>query len=388
MATVLILGAGMVGSTMAIDLSLRGDTDVVLADKRPDALRNAASKVKRIAARDVRTVTTDLSNATDVTRLASNSDIVVGALSSVIGFQTLRAVIAAKRNYVDISFMPENPLDLDSLARESGVTAVVDCGVAPGLSNLLAGHAASTFDPCERIEIYVGGLPRERTWPYQYKAAFSPADVIEEYTRPARLVEHGRTVVREALSEPELMNFAECPGVGTLEAFNTDGLRTLIDTLPNVPHMKEKTLRYPGHIELMRVLRETGLFSKEFIDVGGASVRPLDVASRLLFPKWTYEDGEVDVTVMRVIAHGRRAGAPCRMEWTLFDQYDPRQACTSMSRTTAYPATIMVDEVLSGRVNRRGVLPPEVLGSDEALVRRVLAGLEARGVSVKRSDGP
>jgi len=388
MATVLILGAGMVGSTMAIDLAQRGNADVVLADKRPEALRNAASKVKRIAGRDVRTVASDLSNAADVTRLAREADIVVGALSSVIGFQTLRAVIDAKRNYVDISFMPENPLDLDALAREANVTAVVDCGVAPGLSNLLAGHAASTLDPCERIEIYVGGLPRERTWPYQYKAAFSPADVLEEYTRPARLVEYGRTVVREALSEPELMNFADCPGVGTLEAFNTDGLRTLIDTLPHVPHMKEKTLRYPGHIELMRVLRETGLFSKEFIDVGGTSVRPLDVTSRLLFPRWTYEDGEVDATVMRVIAHGRRAGSSCRMQWTLFDQYDPRQECTSMSRTTAYPATIMVDEVLSGRVSHRGVLPPEVLGNDEALVQRVLAGLEARGVSVKGSAGP
>src|SRR5207247_9524925 len=141
------------------------------------------------------------------------------------------------------------------------------------------------------------------------KAGFAPHDVIEEYTRPSRIVEHGRIVVREALSEPELMEF---PELGTLEAFNTDGLRSVATTLA-VPFMKEKTLRYPGHIELMRVLRSVGLFAKDPIEVKGprgsagsaASVRPLDVLSTLLFPQWTYEEGEADLTVMRIDAKGK-----------------------------------------------------------------------------------
>src|SRR4029450_4766258 len=125
-------------------------------------------------------------------------------------------------------------------------------------------------DACRLVEIYVGGLPRERRWPFDYKAGFAPADVIEEYVRPARMVEQGRVVVKEALSEPELIDF---PGVGTLEAFNTDGLRGLRAAV-KAPFMREKTLRYPGHVELMRAFRETGFFSKEPVDLGGPLARP------------------------------------------------------------------------------------------------------------------
>src|SRR5262249_11471019 len=255
-----------------------------------------------------------------VREVVEPQDIVLGALPSVLGFQTLRAVLAARRPYVDISFMSENALELDALACEAGVCAVVDCGVAPGVSNMMAGYAASQLDECERVEIYVGGLPVERRWPFDYKAGFAPYDVIEEYVRPARLVEHGRVVVKEALSEPELMHV---PGVGTLEAFNTDGLRSLIFTL-RAPFMQEKTLRYPGPVQLMRAFRETGLFSKEPLNVGGQLIRPLDATAALLFPKWTFEEGEADLTVMRVIVAGRRGGQRRRYSWDLVDSFDPQ----------------------------------------------------------------
>src|SRR5262249_10095963 len=147
-------------------------------------------------------------------------------------------------------------------------------------------------------------------------APFAPSDVIEEYVRPARMVENGKIVIKEALSEPELIDF---PGVGSLEAFNTDGLRSLIQTLAGVPDMKEKTLRYPGHIELMRVLRPTGFFDQKPITVDGVSVRPLDVTSALLFPKWTFEEGEGELTVLRVIVEGKKNGAPARYQWDLLD---------------------------------------------------------------------
>jgi lysine 6-dehydrogenase len=281
---------------------------------------------------------------------------------------------------VDISFMAEDPLQLSALAQARGVTAVVDCGVAPGMSNLLCGHAAARLDPCESLAIYVGGLPVERRWPFEYKAPFAPHDVLEEYTRPSRVVERGEIVVKEALSEPELLDF---PGVGTLEAFNTDGLRSLATTLP-VPWMKEKTMRYPGHIALMRVLRETGFFSKEPLTVRGpggkAQVRPLDVTAALMFPKWTFEEGEADLTVMRVSAVGVEAGRRVRLTWDLFDRYDPETRTRSMSRTTGYPATIVARWLAEGRFRRPGVHPPETLGADAGLVQAMLQELAARGV--------
>ncbi|MFG0284743.1 MAG: saccharopine dehydrogenase family protein [Phycisphaerales bacterium JB039] len=365
-----VLGAGMVGRVIAADLA--EDFEVTLADNRTDALESAA----RHAGRPIRTIAADLSDPRALADLIAGADVVAGALASGLGFQTLRTLIECGRPYCDISFMPQNAWELDEMARARGLTAIVDCGVAPGMSNLLAGFGAARLDTCERIEIYVGGLPRQRRWPFQYKAAFSPADVIEEYTRPARLVEHGQVVEREALSEPELMDF---DGVGTLEAFNTDGLRSLAYTM-DAPFMKEKTLRYPGHIELMRVLRATGLFGSEPVAIGDSAVRPLDLLSALMFPMWSYEEGEEDLTVMRIIVEGERAGARRRLSWDLLDFYDRQLQRTSMARTTAYPCAILARMLAEGSLRRPGVITPEQLGPDQALVDRVLAEHERRGV--------
>jgi saccharopine dehydrogenase-like NADP-dependent oxidoreductase len=277
--------------------------------------------------------------------------------------------------------MAEDFSELSEKAKAKGISAVVDCGVAPGMSHILSAYGAAQLDRCDEIEIYVGGLPRERRWPYEYKAAFAPADVIEEYTRPARIVEHSRVVVRPALSEPELMDFA---GIGTLEAFNTDGLRSLTTSL-QVPFMKEKTLRYPGHIELMRVMRETGLFSKEPMTVKGATVRPLDLTSALLFPKWTYEPGEEDLTVMRVTAAGSKYNQPHRVAFDLLDYFDQQSQATSMARTTAFPCAIIARMLASGRITTKGVLPPETLAAVPGLVEEILKEHAARGVLYRRT---
>lgn len=373
MKKALILGGGMVGSAMAMDLAGESDLSVTVADVRAEAIERVRSRY------GVEVVRADLGDPAAVTKLASGYDIVLGALSSVIGLQTLRAVLEAGKNYCDISFMPEDALQLDTFARERGVTAVVDCGVAPGMSNLMAGHAASRIETCQSIEIYVGGLPVRRSWPYNYKAGFAPHDVIEEYVRPSRIVENGKLVVREALSEPELLEFQE---LGTLEAFNTDGLRSLATTL-TVPFMKEKTMRYPGHIELMRVLRDTGLFSKEPVEIDGHLVRPLDLTAKVLFPKWTYADGEADLTVMRVSATGTTDGKPVTMGWDLYDEYDPKTDTRSMSRTTAFPATIVARMLLDGRYRSPGVHPPEHLGRESGVLEHVLAELGRRGVTYR-----
>lgn len=367
---VVILGGGMIGSAMAMDLSREPGWDVTVADVREETL------ARLVARYGVAGVRAELGDAAAVERLVVDYDLVIGALPSAIGFQTLAAVLRAGRDYVDISFMPENALELDALARERGVTAVVDCGVAPGVSNVMVGYAAARLDRCERVEIYVGGLPAERRWPFDYKAGFAPHDVIEEYVRPARVVENGRLVVKEALSEPELMDF---PGVGTLEAFNTDGLRSLARTI-KAPFMKEKTLRYPGHVHLMRALRETGFFSKEPIDLGGQWVRPLDATAALLFPKWTFGEGEADLTVLRVSVTGERDGLGVRYSWDLLDAFDRATGLRSMSRTTAFPATIMAGILASRAFERPGVHAPEAVGAVPGLLERMLRELEQRDV--------
>lgn len=372
-----ILGCGMVGSIMAADLARDDDFTITVVDARPAALE---AVTKRLGSR-VTTRQADLSDADAVKAAVADADIVLGALASRIGFQTLETIIGVGKDYVDISFMPEDAWTLDDRAQSAGVTAVVDCGVAPGMSNLMAGYGARALDVCREIVIYVGGLPVERRLPYQYKAGFSPYDVIQEYTRPSRIVEHGEMVVREALSEPEIIDFE---GIGSLEAFNTDGLRSLAATL-DVPFMKEKTLRYPGHIDLMRAFRATGLFDEEAISIptadgASAMIKPIDVISTLMFPKWTYDEGERDLTVMRVEVSGEKGGSEMSYRWDLLDYYDPDQRATSMSRTTAFPATIIARLIARGDLRRPGVHPPEKLADVDGLLDHVLVELGKRGI--------
>lgn len=374
-----VLGTGMVGSVIAADLARTRGWRVRAFDASREALDRCIDRCERHGARPsaIETGEADLADTDVVAELVEPADIVIGAMPGRFGLATLETVIKAGRDYCDISFMPENPLDLHDFARRKGVTAVYDMGVAPGMCHLLSGLACRTLDDVERIEILVAGLPRHRHWPFEYKAGFSPSDVIEEYIRPSRVVENGRVVVKEALSEPELVDFE---GLGTLEAFNTDGLRSLVDTL-DVPNMVEKTMRYPGHIELMRVFRETGFFSEEEIELkNGTKVRPLDVTESLLFPKWTFEDMEPDVTVMRVTAEGVHGRVPTRMTWNLVDHLDPETGFTSMSRTTAFPAAVMARMIADGSFRRRGLFAPEQLAGHKGLVERMFKELKARGV--------
>ncbi len=364
-----MLGAGLVGAPMAADLAAEPDFQVTVADKNQGALdRLAKLRVERLCR--------DLASPDVVMELASQSDMVLSAVPGFLGYKTLEAVLRAGRDVVDIAFCPENALALDALARERGVTAVIDIGVAPGMSNVLAMSAHRSFDVTDAIVTYVGGLPQVRRWPYEYAAVFSPIDVIEEYTRPARYVEHGVVVTRPALSDPELLEF---PGVGTLEAFNTDGLRSMAETM-SVPNMKEKTLRYPGHIAKMAVLRETGYFSTEPVEVAGAMVRPIDLTAKLLFPMWKLREGEGDVTVMRVIVEGTRGGHRERCTWELFDRYDTATGVHSMARTTGYTATATVRMVARGLYARKGVSAPEALGEHPECVAFLLSELAKRGV--------
>jgi len=367
---IVVLGAGLIGGPMAKDLAGDDDIQVTVADISASAL-SALSEGTRID-----TIEADLADQTALTRMLGPADLVVNAVPGFMGFATLKTIIGAGKNVVDIAFFPEDPFLLDALAKDHGVTAVVDCGVAPGMSNMLVGRCHQQLDRTDSVLIYVGGLPERRQWPYEYKAVFSPIDVIEEYTRPAFYVENGTLVKRPALSDPEYIDF---PGVGTLEAFNTDGLRSLYKSL-GIPNMKEKTLRYPGHIEKIAVLRESGFFNTEPIDVNGVKIRPLDVTAKLLFPMWQLKAGEVDITVMKVIAEGQKERRHTRITWDLLDRYDPDTGIHSMARTTGYTATVVVRLIKDGRLDQKGVIPPERIGAQAACMDYILNGLSQRGV--------
>jgi len=370
-ARILVLGAGMVGSAMARDLSARHD--VLCCDRDERALATLDS------ATGVRTAVLDCRDPEPVTQAAAAQDLVVSAVPGALGYATLATLIAAGRPIADISFFPEEALDLDELAQQSGVPAVTDIGVAPGLDHLILGHHDATMT-VRRFECLVGGLPQHPVWPWKYKAPFSPVDVIEEYLRPARLMEHGRVVVKDALSEPE---FVEFEGVGTLEAFNTDGLRSLLRTMPHIPDMREKTLRYPGHRELVLALRTGGFLAETPHRIGDDTFIPRELTESLLFRAWKLEPGEPELTVMRVTVEGLDDDRTVRHVWTLDDRTDPATGTSSMARTTGYTCTGMVEAMLSGLWHRPGVAPAEVVGREPGLFEFVREHLAARSVTLQ-----
>lgn len=372
----LILGAGRVGRAIAFDLANESGWQVAIADRSVEALARAARGL------DVERLELSVEVEGSLRAIVSGFDLVIGALPSFLGFAALREVIEAGKPYVDISFFEEDPLSLDALARERGVVAVVDSGIAPGFDNLILGHELERCDNVDRFTCFVGGLPLIRSWPWEYKAPFAPYDVINEYTRPARMVSGGKVVTRPALSDPELIEF---PGVGTLEAFNTDGLRTLLTSV-DVPEMIEKTLRYPGHAEKMRLLREAGFFSNEPLQLDGGAVVPLELTSKLLFDAWSFGPDEEELTVMRVSVEGRVAGVAERHTYDLIDRTDRASGLTSMARTTGFTCAATARLVAAGKVAAPGVYALERVGQIQDCYQRVAGDLRARGIELTESS--
>jgi saccharopine dehydrogenase-like NADP-dependent oxidoreductase len=243
----------------------------------------------------------------------------------------------------------------------------MDCGVAPGMGNVIFGYHDKLMKISD-YECFVGGLPVKREWPYEYQAVFSPIDVIEEYIRPARLIQNKKLIIKEALSETELIEFEE---IGTLESWNSDGLRSLIKTMPHVPNMIEKTLRYPGCVEYLKVLRASGFFSHKEIEVNGTKIKPIDVTSKLLFPKWEMKDGDKDFTIMRIIIKGEENGHKVIYQYNLLDRYENNTI--SMARTTGFTCTAVANLVLDKKYKKTGISPPEYLGEHFEFIRNYLS---------------
>jgi len=366
---VAVLGSGMVGSAIAMDLASRHHvTAFDVSNDNLDLLRKRNPRIE--------TQQADLQNYSLYPQLLASFDIVVTAVPGFIGYKTLEATINCGKNIVDISFFPEDVLQLDKLAKEKGVTVITDCGVAPGMSNFIVGRYNEEMK-INALEIYVGGLPKVRKKPFQYKAPFSPADVIEEYIRPARLMENGHIIARPALSEVEWIHFEN---LGTLEAFNTDGLRSLLYTMPHIRNQKEKTMRYPGHVDIIISLKESGFFNETPIDINGSKISPLKVTSQILFNEWKLGLEEEELTVMKVKLIGKKDGESKTIEWNLLDFYDHETKISSMARTTGYTCTAAVNLLAQNLFNEKGVFPPELVGKHKNCFDFILEYLRERKV--------
>jgi len=376
MKKIIILGAGMVGKAMAIDLSKKYKVKSIDIDKESlDFLSHNY---------EIESEVVDVTNENALSEAIKDYDLVISAVPGFLGLETIKRVIKNKKDLVDISFLPEGVMNLDKMAKEHDVTVIMDCGVAPGMPNIIAGYYNERMK-IENFEYMVGGLPKVRTFPFEYKAPFSPCDVIEEYTRPARFVENGKIVVKPAMSDLELIDFNRA---GTLEAFNSDGLRSLIYTLKNIPNMKEKTLRFPGHIKMIQAFKAAGFFENEPIKVKGNEIVPFDVTSEILFKAWKLNPEDREFTIMRIIVQGEENGVKKEIVYDLFDEYDPIEKLSSMARTTGFTGTAAADIILNNVFNEKGMFPPELVGKNPECFEYILEYLKDRDINYVKSEKP
>ena len=376
---ILVLGYGNVGSIVAKDLAeSMPSANVAIAGRHEIKAKEVAATINR---KNVTTIRLDADAYDGIVDTMKTFDLIVGTLPGDLGYRSIQAAIDAKVDMVDVSYMPENPLTLDKHAIKAGVTVVPDCGVAPGLSNLLVGHVLSKLDQVESIHIMVGGLPKEPVPPLGYVLTWSPTDLIDEYTRKANIIQKGRVVEVEPLTGLEEIEF---PGVGKLEGFYTDGLRTLLYTIKDVKNMWEKTLRYPGHAHSIKLLETLGFFSKDPIQVDKARLAPRDVTVEVLKKSLLRPEVE-DLLAMKVEVSGTAKREKKRYVYHLLDHYDRENAIKAMARTTAYPASIVSQLIAKNMVKKKGLVPLEKLGARDNIFSTIMTELEKRHVKILES---
>ncbi len=368
MNNILVIGGGMVGSAICFDLLK--EHKVSLWDINPvkNPLLDMHPNYKFAAL--------DLFDSEKVD--FEPFDLIVLAVPGFLGFRSLEHILFSSKPIVDISFFPEEASLIHDYAKACGSTVIVDCGVAPGFSNMVLGHHAAR-EKVNNFSCYVGGLPLEPEPPFYYKAPFSPIDVIEEYTRPARIRRNGNDLELEALSELEEVDFGR---YGTLEAFNTDGLRSLLKAFPQIPNMTEKTLRHPGHAQLIMDLRSAGFFNENEIELRGKSIRPIDVSSKLLIDQWVLGPAEAEFTLMKIEVETNKVSHA----YMLYDERDEASGMASMSRTTGYTCTAAVNWLLDTQHKEAGIYAPEQMAKQEGFLEHVMAYLKARDISIAYSS--
>jgi lysine 6-dehydrogenase len=377
----LVLGAGLQGSACAYDL-LQNDevTEVRLADisteHLPDFLAPYSGRRLILTRLDVRDVE-------GVRALMRESDAVMSAIPYYFNLDLAKHAAEAGVHFCDLGGNTDIVFEqkkLDAKAREKGITIVPDCGLAPGMVNILAQHGIDQLDTVDEVKIFVGGLPQDPEPPLNYQIVYSLEGVLDYYTTLSWVVRNGKREQVKALSELEPVHF-DSP-VGELEAFHTaGGLSTMAFRYEGkIPTMEYKTLRYPGHAKIMEALRELGLLELEPINVKGVRVSPRDVAVAAMGPRLTKPEGK-DLVALRVIVKGKKAGAVKSISYELVDFYDDERGISAMMRTTGYSLSI------TGQMQARGeVQPPGVHTPDECIpAEKYIAELRKRGINIRIS---
>ncbi|MCD6243754.1 MAG: saccharopine dehydrogenase NADP-binding domain-containing protein [Candidatus Korarchaeota archaeon] len=361
------------GKAIAYDLYERvTGSNLLLVDKSRESLDEARKLVNKA---DIRVA--DLSNAEEIYRIIKDVDAAVSALPGKFGKIAWIAAVKAGVDMVDVSYSPDDPMHFHVQANDAGVTIVPDAGVAPGLSNMMAGRAYAQLEEVRELKIYVGGIPENPIPPLGYLVTWSPEDLIEEYVRPARVVKDGNIVEKPAVSELEKVII---PGVGELEAFLTDGLRTMLKTLKGVKLMEEKTLRWPGHAEKIELLKTLGYLDRKPVDLNGTGIPPADMTAKLFRER--LKGDSKDIVVLRVIASGRSSLNDMEIEYRMVDRYDESTGFSAVARTTAFVATGILKLITEGTIPGPGVIPPEVIGMDENLFSSIAEWLSWRGIKI------
>ena len=372
---VLVVGCGNIGSAAADDLAKNTSHEVTVADN--DRTR-AKIVAENIGTDNTSWIQLDVANHDQLIQTLRSFDLVMGFLPGKLGNRFIEACIDAEKDLVDVSYMAENPLALNERAKKAGVAIVPDCGLAPGISNVLVGHATKQMNKINAIHLMVGGLPEKPVPPLGYTITWSPESLIDEYTRKAGIVKEGVKKEIEALSGLEEI---EIPKVGKLEAFYTDGLRTLLYTITGVDDMWEKTLRYPGHVEKIKTLKTLGLFDEKQVDVGGLKVAPRKLTAKLLGQKLRMPKVK-DIVVLEVNVQGIKNGRKTVLSYHILDYFDRKRGITAMARTTAYPASIIAQLMLKKSIRETGIVAPERIGMKEELFDTFINELGKRGIRV------
>ena len=389
----LVIGSGMMGSGAAYDMARQDHVDsVTLADTDVKRAKDVATRVNRIAGdKKVRAVALDASKEKEAARLMKGHD---GALSAVPYFLNLglaRAAIRAGCHFADLggnNTVVRQELALAKQAEKRGIGIAPDCGLSPGMASILGGELVKRLDGrADALKLYVGGLPERPMPPFHYQLVFSVEGLINEYVEPARILRKGKLVTIEPLTEPEEFHM---DGFPPLVAFHTSGgTSTMPETFEGrVGECFEKTLRYPGHYDLLCELKDLGLFSNETMRVGGADVSPRAVLSKVFEGKFAGKGP--DVCIMRIEAHesvkapGIRGLLGAKLKgrvatFTMVDHYDPKSDMSAMMRTTAFPASIVLQMMCSGAVSKRGA----VLQERDVPAEAFLDEIERRGIKIE-----
>ncbi len=374
---ILVIGCGNIGCVVAQDLAESLPTvEIVLADVDETRAQSASSRIGRD---NVSGIKLDASNNNTLVSALKKFDLAVGALPGSMGFQVCKAAVAAKTNIVDVSYMPEDVMALDEGASKAGILLLPDYGMSPGLGNILAGHAISKLDRVESVHMLNGGLPARPVPPLGYVITWSVNDLIDMYNRKVTIVNNGKKLQVEPLSGLEQLDF---PGVGTLEAFYTDGLRTLLYTVKNCKDMWEKTLRYPEHVEKIKLLKALGFFEEKPLQTRDGLVSPRDLTAKL-FERELKKKDVPDIVVMRIQVSGTEDGRRYTYTYNIFESSDKKRQVTAMARTTAYTTSVAAQLIANDMVSGKGVVPPEKLGMREKVYSEFLRMMRERKIILK-----